>query len=110
MTMAALVLLALATGIFIAAATTAKAWALSPGLGLLVLTLALYSTGNLVMLRLIRRLGMATAFSLSAVFQLVAVSLVGVLVYGERMSILQGAGVVLAIVATVLISFAPAMP
>ena len=42
--------LALSTVIFLLAATMAKSWALAPGIGKLVLTLLLYSAGNLIML------------------------------------------------------------
>ncbi len=101
----ALIQLAAATAIFIAAATTAKAWALDPSLSKIVLTMLLYTGGNLIMLRLIRLMGMATAFSVSAVLQLVAVNLVAILFYGERVGTLQGIGIVLAIVAVALVSF-----
>ena len=70
--------LAAATAIFIAAASMAKAWALDPTVGKVIFTMLLYSAGNLLMLRLIRIMGMATAFSVSAVLQLVAVNLVAI--------------------------------
>src|SRR4051812_42795809 len=65
MSLSGFVQLVLSTGIFLVAASVAKSWALAPGTGKLVLTLALYSLGNLIMLRLVREFGMATAFSLS---------------------------------------------
>ena len=97
--------LAVATATFIAAATLAKAWAVAPTLGTAVVTLALYTGGNLLMLNLVRLMGMAVAFSLSAVLQLVAVNLVAVLWYGETLNLPQGLGVVLAIVAVALVTF-----
>ncbi len=100
--------LALSTVIFLLAATVAKSWALSPGLGKLLLTLALYSAGNLIMLRLVREFGMASAFSLSAVIQLVAVNVIALAWFGERLTALQTGGVVLAIVATGMITLGPA--
>ena len=51
-----------------------------------VLTLALYSAGNLIMLRLVREFGMASAFSLSAVIQLVAVNVIALAWFGERLT------------------------
>ncbi len=102
-----LIQLVVASAIFIAAATVAKAWALAPSLGKIVLTMALYTAGNLLMLRLIRLMGMATAFSVSAVLQLVAVNLVAFLFYGERLGTIQGIGIVLALLAVVLVSFGP---
>lgn len=107
MDLAALLQLAVATAIFIAAATSAKAWVLAPSLARILLTLALYSAGNLLMLRLIRLLGMATAFSLSAVLQLVAVNLVAILWFGERVGFAEGLGLCLAIAAVALITLAP---
>lgn len=100
-------LLACSTVVFILAASTAKAWTLAPGMGKLLLTLALYSLGNLIMLRLVRDFGMGVAFSLSAVIQLVAVNLVAFGFFGERVNGLQSAGIVIAILAVGLISFGP---
>ena len=100
--------LGLATVIFLLAATVAKQWALAPNLAKIVLALALYSLGNLIMLRLVRDFGMATAFSLSAVIQLVAVNLIALVYFGERLGIVQASGVVLAVVAVAMITFGPA--
>ena len=101
--------LGLSTVIFLLAATMAKSWALAPGVGKLVLTLLLYSAGNLVMLRLVREFGMASAFSLSAVIQLVAVNVIALSWFGERLSVMQGSGIALAILAVGLITFGPAL-
>ena len=85
-----------------------ETWALSPSLGKIVLTLALYTLGNLIMLRLVREFGMATAFSLSAVIQLVAVNVIALAFFGERLSMVQSGGIVLAIVAVGMITLGPA--
>jgi multidrug transporter EmrE-like cation transporter len=95
------------TLIFLFAATAAKAWALAPTSGKLLLTLALYTLGNLIMLRLVRDLGMSVAFSLSAVIQLIAVNVIAIAWFGERLSGAQGIGIVLAIAAVAVISFGP---
>ena len=50
---------------------------------------------------------MATAFSISAVLQLVAINLVAIFVYGERVGLLDGTGIVLAVAGLALIAFAP---
>ena len=100
--------LGFATVIFLWAATVAKQWALAPGLGKIVLALALYSLGNLIMLRLVRDFGMATAFSLSAVIQLVAVNLIALAYFGERLGMVQGAGIALAVAAVAMITLGPA--
>lgn len=99
--------LAVATVIFLLAATVAKQWAIAPHVGKIVLALALYSAGNLVMLKLVRDFGMASAFSLSAVIQLVAVNLIALVYFGERLGTVQGAGVVLAVVAVAMITLGP---
>ena len=84
-------------------------WALAPGLWKLLVTLALYSLGNLIMLRLVREFGMASSFSLSAVIQLVAVNVIALVFFGEKLATIQSVGVVLAIVAVVLITLGPQM-
>ena len=100
--------LGLSTVIFLLAATAAKNWALAPTIGKIVLTLALYSLGNLIMLRLIREFGMSVSFSLSAVIQLVAVNAVALAFFGERLGMVQSGGLVLAVVAVGLITLGPA--
>jgi len=107
MNLAALVQLGVATTIFIVAASSAKAWALSPSAFRIAVTLLLYTAGNLLMLRLIRQLGMATAFSLSAVLQLLAVNLVAILWFGEKVGWIEGAGICLAVLAVALITLGP---
>ena len=107
MTVSALLQLGIAPLVFIAAASGAKAWALSPSLGRMVVTLLLYTAGNLLMLRLVRQIGMATAFSLSSVLQLITVNLVAVLWFGETLGLVQGLGIVLAIVAVALTTLGP---
>ena len=107
MTVWGLLQLGISTVIFLLAATAAKQWGLAPSPGKLVWTLALYTLGNLVMLRLIREFGMSISLSLSAVIQLVAVNIVAIAFYSERIGTLQGAGVVLAIAAVALITLGP---
>jgi multidrug transporter EmrE-like cation transporter len=99
--------LCISTAIFIAAASAAKWWTLAPGLGKLALTLALYTLGNLVMLRLIRDFGMGVALSLSAVIQLIAVNVVAFAYFGEKVDAVQGAGILVAILAVVLVTIGP---
>jgi len=69
--------------------------------------LALYTAGNLIMLRLIREFGMGVALSLSAVIQLVAVNLVAFFWFGERVGAIEGVGIVMAVAAVALITLAP---
>lgn len=107
MTLSGFLQLAASTVIFLLAATCAKSWALAPSLPKLVLTLVLYSAGNLVMLRLVREFGMASAFSLSAIIQLVAINVIALAFFGERLSAMQSGGIVLAILAVGLITLGP---
>jgi len=100
--------LGLSTAIFLLAATIAKWWALSPSIGKLLLTLLCYSAGNLIMLRLVKEFGMASSFSLSAIIQLIAVNVIALVWFGEKLTMIQGTGVVLAIVAVGLITLGPA--
>ncbi|WP_265518839.1 hypothetical protein [Nitratireductor luteus] len=100
-----LALIGASTVAFLAAASSAKAWALSQNSWFwLGLTLALYTLGNLIMLRLIREVGMGVALSLSAVIQLVAVNIIALVIFDERLSPIQTAGIVLAIVAIGMIT------
>jgi multidrug transporter EmrE-like cation transporter len=93
---------------FVGAASAAKAWALSANsIAWLVLTLVLYTLGNLIMLRLIRDVGMGVALSLSAVVQLVAVNVVALAVFGERVSAVQAGGLFLAVLAVAMITLGP---
>jgi drug/metabolite transporter (DMT)-like permease len=104
-----LMLLGLSTAIFLAAATAAKSWALAPGTGKILLTLLLYSTGNLIMLKLIRDFGMSVSFSLSAVIQLVAVNVVALAFFGERLTTLQTIGIGFAVLSVALITLGPSI-
>lgn len=107
MSIGSLLQLAASTLIFVLAAASAKGWAVEPSLGRVLLTLGLYSLGNLVIMRLIQGVGMGVALSVSAVVQLAAVNVLAFVVFGERVNALQGAGIALAIVAVALITFGP---
>jgi small multidrug resistance pump len=71
----------------------------------LALALGCFLVGNLMMVRLMRESGLALAVSISSVVQLVALALIGVLWFGERLTGLQTAGVVLGIVAVAMIAW-----
>ncbi|RAZ90299.1 hypothetical protein DPM33_14920 [Mesorhizobium hawassense] len=97
------------TVMFLLAAGAAKQWGMAPSFAKIVLTLALYSAGNLIMLRLVREFGMSVSFSLSAVIQLVAVNVVAIAFYGERLNAFQATGLMLAVAAVALITLGPYM-
>ena len=101
--------LGISTVMFLLAAMAAKQWGMAPSSAKLLLTLALYTAGNLIMLRLVREFGMSVSFSLSAVIQLVSVNVVALAFFGERLNALQATGMVLAIAAVALITLGPYM-
>ncbi len=107
MNVSGLVQLGMSTVVFLLAASAAKAWTITPTLWRMVLVLALYSLGNLIMLRLIREFGMGVALSLSGVIQLLAVNVIAFAVFGERVSAVQGFGLTLAVAAVALITLGP---
>lgn len=98
--------LAASTLVFLLAAIGAKHWAISPTLLKMVLTLILYTIGNLIM-RLVRDCGMASAFTLSALLQLVAVNAIAIFYFSEKLPAAQLAGILLAIIAVGLITLSP---
>jgi glucose uptake protein len=94
-----------ATAAFVAANSVLRAYAGSGAWPTLVLALGFFLVGNLMMVRLMRESGLALAVSISSVVQLVALALIGVLWFGERLTGLQTAGVVLGIVAVAMIAW-----
>ena len=109
MSLSALLQLAVSTALYVLAAACAKSWALAPSAPKIVLTLTLYTIGNLIMLRLVRTFGMSAAFSLTAVLQLVAINALAILAYGEKLGRLEAIGVALAIASVTLITLGPAL-
>ncbi|AYG60118.1 hypothetical protein [Rhizobium jaguaris] len=94
-----------AMAIFIGGATASRAYIANNNILVLVLALCLYCVGNLMMVRLMREGGLGLAISASAIAQLVVVNIVAFIVFGERLSLPQLAGVGLGIVAMVLMLF-----
>ncbi|SMC39523.1 hypothetical protein [Rhizobium sp. RU36D] len=91
--------------IYLAAATATRTYIASSNMAYLILSLALYCVGNLMMVRLMREGGLGLAISISAIAQLLFVNVIAVAVFGERLSTLQLAGVGLGAVAMVLMLF-----
>jgi glucose uptake protein len=90
---------------FIAANSVLRAYAGSGAWPTLALALGCFLVGNLMMVRLMRESGLALAVAISSVVQLVALALIGVLWFGERLTGMQTAGVALGIVAVALIAW-----
>ena len=97
--------LAASTAVFVAANAVLKTYAVQGGVWVLVGALALFCVGNTLMVQVMRSNGLGLAISLSAVFQLVAITAMAMVVFGERPSPVQMAGMALGIVAVLLIAW-----
>ena len=91
------------TAVFMAANAVLKTYAVQGGSWLLTGALALFCLGNFLMVRVMRENGLGIAISLSLIFQLVAITLMAMVLFGERPSPRQIAGLVLGVVAVMLI-------
>lgn len=91
------------TVVFMAANATLKTYAVQGGIWVLIGALALFCVGNFLMVRVMRENGLGLAIALSLIFQLIAITLMAVVVFGERPSPLQIAGLVLGVVAVTMI-------
>jgi glucose uptake protein len=89
--------------VFLTASSALRAYVAQGQVWIVLVALALYCVGNLMMVRLMRESGMAVAISVSAVLQLVMATLVAVLIFGERPAPVQWAGIALGVVAVALI-------
>ena len=89
--------------VFLTASTALRAYVSEPRIAVLLAALALYSLGNLMMVRLMQEAGMAVAIAISAVLQLLFAAAVGVVWFGERPGTLQASGLAPGVVAVALI-------
>ncbi len=97
--------LAASTAVFVAANAALKTYALQGGIWVLVGALALFCLGNTLMVQVMRGNGLGVAIALSVVFQLVAITAMAVVVFGERPTSLQLAGMALGVVAVLMIAW-----
>jgi small multidrug resistance pump len=93
------------TAVFMAANATLKTYALKGGPWVLVGALLLFCLGNWIMVQVMRLNGLGLAISLSAIFQLVAITAMAIVVFGERPTGLQLAGMALGVVAVAMIAW-----
>jgi len=96
-------LVVLAACIFVGAAGCAKLYALTPIWPHMAGALALYTVGNIVIIRVVREVGLGLAMSVSTVVQLIAVNLLAILFFRERLTGLQYLGMLFGVVAVALI-------
>lgn len=94
-----------ATAVFVAANGALKTYAVKGGWPVLVGALLLFCVGNWLMVQVMRLNGLGLAIALSAIFQLVAISLMAIVVFGERPTGLQLAGMALGVVAVAMIAW-----
>lgn len=97
--------LAGSTAVFMVANSLLKTYAAKGGPWVLVAALAAFCLGNWMMVRVMRENGLGLALALSLVFQLVAITMVAFLYFGERPTALQLAGVVLGVVSIAMIAW-----
>lgn len=97
--------LAGAMAVFITANSVLRAYVALSQVPVLIGALVLFSIGNLMMVRLMRESGLAVAISVSSVVQLVLIGLVAWLIFGERPTGLQLAGMALGCVAVAMIAW-----
>lgn len=102
---ASLLWLSMAMVVFIAANSTLRTYAASSWWPTLGLALLLFSLGNVMMVRLMRESGLALPIAVSSIAQLVLLTLVAVLWFGERPTAMQLAGLALGVVAVALIAW-----
>ncbi|MBN8630183.1 MAG: hypothetical protein J0L76_04930 [Rhodobacterales bacterium] len=93
------------TAVFVGANAVLKTYAVKGGMPVLLGALALFCLGNWLMVQVMRANGLGLAISLSAIFQLVAISLMAIVVFGERPTGLQLGGMALGIVAVAMIAW-----
>ncbi len=99
----AIVLIGVSLIFYTAGEYTSKLWSLKPSWSLFITTLIAYSTGASLWLPALREHGQLSA--LSAVWSCLSISIcvgLGVFVFGEQLSPRQIAGLVLALLATIL--------
>jgi multidrug transporter EmrE-like cation transporter len=97
--------LAASTGVFMVANSLLKTYAAKGAPLMLVAALAAFCLGNWLMVRVMRENGLGLGLALSLVFQLVAITLIAYLFFGERPTLLQLAGVVLGVVSIAMIAW-----
>jgi small multidrug resistance pump len=97
--------LSAATVVFVAANAVLKVYATKGQLPILIGALAMFCVGNWIMVQVMKANGLGLAIALSAIFQLVAISVMAIFVFGERPTGLQMAGMALGVVAVAMIAW-----
>lgn len=93
------------TAVFVVANGVLKQYAIKGGMPVLIGALALFCLGNYLMVQVMRANGLGVAIAMSVVFQLIAISGMAMVVFGERPTALQLAGMALGVVAVLMIAW-----
>lgn len=93
------------TAVYMAANAALKSYASGAGLLLYLAAMLLFCLGNSLMVPVLRGQGLGLAIALSLVFQMVAISLLAWLAFGEVLSARQWAGIAVGVVAVMLIAW-----
>ena len=96
--------LAASTAVFMAANAMLKTYAQGAGWAVLIGALLLFCLGNYIMVWVMKGGGLGVAISLSAIFQLIAITGMAIVLFGERPSGMQLAGIGFGVVAVALIA------
>ena len=90
------------SAIFMAAASASRAYITTDNWLWVLLSMCLYVTGNLIMIRIMREGGLGLAISISAIVQLILVNVIAFAAFSERLTNIQMAGVGIGVIAMVL--------
>jgi small multidrug resistance pump len=93
------------TLVFMAANSALKVYAGGAAIWVLIGALVLFCVGNTLMVQVMRGEGLGVAIVLSSIFQMVAITLLAAVAFGERLAPLQWAGLALGIVAVAMIAW-----
>ena len=102
MSLSFVLMLAVSSVIFMAAASASRAYFSTDNWLLVLLSMCLYVAGNLIMIRIMREGGLGLAISISAIVQLLLINIIAFAFYGERLTNIQLGGVALGVVAMML--------
>jgi len=97
--------LAAAMAVFVTANTVLRTYSANGQVWVLVGALGLFCVGNVMMVRLMRESGLAVAIAVSSIVQLVLIGIIAWMVFGERPTSLQIAGMALGVVAVAMIAW-----
>lgn len=103
MSFSTFLVLSVAILIFLVAASMSRIYATDGRLFIIVIAMALYVIGNLLMVQIMREVGLGIAISIATIAQLILINVVAYTFFQERPAPMQLAGIVLGAVGMALI-------